>query len=70
MTKIKTFKQDAIDAGLELYYDTQWQSWGLIDPDCRVEGLWLSPNRLKEMSYEDFRTHYINHMVERVKEAA
>jgi hypothetical protein len=66
----RTGKAIAKKVGLELYYDAQWASWGLIDPDLRVESLWLSPNRLKALGVDEFNQHYIAVMVERVCEAA
>jgi hypothetical protein len=65
--QIETAKKMASAAGLELYYDRQWTSWGLIDPAMRVESLWLSPNQLKGLHREDFEAHYITVMCDRVK---
>lgn len=64
----RSAKKMAADAGLELYYSTEWQSWGLIDPACDVEGLWLSPSHLRALSREEFKDHYIDVMVERITE--
>jgi hypothetical protein len=62
----RTAKSDAAKAGLELYYDAQWTSWGLIDPACNVEGLWLSPNQLKDLTRPQFAIHYIAVMHNRI----
>lgn len=43
-------KKQVAAVGLEIFYDTQWRSWGLIDPDSRVESLWFSPARFREMT--------------------
>jgi hypothetical protein len=45
----RTAKKQASAAGLGLYYDAQWASWGLIDPDCGVEGEWFSAGSLRSM---------------------
>lgn len=64
----RTAKQIALKAGLELYYDSQWTSWGLVDPQLRVESLWFSPNRLKALHKDEFIQHYVNVMVNRIEE--
>lgn len=63
----KTGKKLAAAANLELYWDVQWQSWGLIDPDGgRVESLWFSAGEIRTISPETFRDRYIAMMVERL----
>lgn len=64
--KIATGKKLAADAGLELYYDRQWQSWGLVDPALNVESLWLSSGQLDSLSDQDFGIHYIAVMQNRI----
>jgi hypothetical protein len=64
----RTAKQDARKAGLDLYYSTEWQSWGLIDPACNVEGLWMSPAELRDMERSIFQRAYIATMRERIEE--
>ena len=63
-------KKLAAAAGLELFYDLQWRSWGLIDPECRCESLWLSPGQLGALHPDEFNQHYVAVMQDRVKEAA
>lgn len=63
---IETAKRDAAKAGLDLYYDRQWNSWGLIDPACDVEGLWLSSGELRDVSRFQFGLHYIAVMHARI----
>lgn len=48
----RTAKKAAEAKGLELYYDTQWRSWGLIDPTCvcQEEGEWMSAGELKGLT--------------------
>ncbi len=52
----RTGKKLAATKGLELYYDTQWQVWGLVDPDYSgpEESAWIAPADLKAMSREQF----------------
>jgi hypothetical protein len=62
----RTAKQDATNAGLELYYDPQWKSWGLIDPNMNVEGIWLSPGELRTVTRQQFGLRYIAVMQNRI----
>jgi hypothetical protein len=64
----RTAKSDASKAGLELYYDTQWRAWGLIDPCMRVGSEWLSPGELRSIDRDTFNTHFIEPMLLRIKE--
>lgn len=61
-----TAKRHASKAGLELYFDRQWQSWGLIDPDCRAEGIWFSSADLRDLTPAQFSIHYIGAMQDRI----
>ncbi len=58
-------KKTAAAAGLELYYSTEWRSWGLTDPACNVESIWLSPGELREATEPQFGL-YIATMQERI----
>lgn len=63
-------KRHASAAGLELYWDTQWRSWGLILPDglSTSEGsIWLSSGELHGLDRETFAERYIAPMVERLE---
>lgn len=64
----RTAKKQAKDAALELYYDTQWQSWGLVDPQMAVESLWISPAHLRSLDRDTFQQHYIEVMIQRIRE--
>jgi hypothetical protein len=66
----RTAKPIAQQAGLELYYDAQWQSWGLISPAMDVESIWLSPGELRSIDRNTFQAHYVDVMVDRIKEHA
>lgn len=59
-------KKVAEAAGLELFYDRQWTSWGLIDPDGRVESEWFSSNGLKGLTADQF-DGYITKMHDKIK---
>jgi hypothetical protein len=48
----RTAKARVARAGLELYYDYQWTSWGLIAPGTDVQSEWFSPGSLREMTAE------------------
>lgn len=63
---IETAKRDAAKAGLELYFDRQWQSWGLIDPAMNVESIWISSADLRDMSRQTFGLHYVAAMQARI----
>lgn len=63
----RTAKRIASDAGLDLYYSTEWASWGLTDPAQNVESLWFSACTLRELTREQFCLHYICVMHERVR---
>lgn len=47
-------KREAAAAGLDLYWSSEWRSWGLVDPEGRVDGEWFSSGSLKEMSAHEF----------------
>jgi hypothetical protein len=46
----RTAKSIARKAGLDLYYDTQWTSWGLIAPGHDVQSEWFSPGSMRDMT--------------------
>ena len=51
----RTAKRDAEKAGLELYFDRQWNAWGLIDKGLRAEeSEWMSPGELADMTRAQF----------------
>lgn len=53
----RTGKRIAQEHKLELYYDTQWKLWGLIDPSCMSseESQWIATATLKRMTIDEFR---------------
>lgn len=53
----RTGKRIAEQHKLELYYDTQWRLWGLIEPSCSSseESQWIAPATLKRMTPDQFR---------------
>lgn len=64
-----TAKKMAAAAGLDFYYDTQWRSWGLVDPLLRVESEWLSPAAVRELHRDAFQDRCISPMLQRIQEA-
>lgn len=62
----RTAKRRADEAGLELYYDAQWRTWGLIDPTCmsQEESEWMSSADLREITPAEFEAR-INIVLER-----
>jgi hypothetical protein len=59
-------KRIARDAGLSLYYSSEWRSWGLVDPAQQVESLWLSPGQLRTLTQFQFVLHYVTEMQSRI----
>jgi hypothetical protein len=62
----RTAKRMAREAGLDLYYSTEWASWGLVDPALNVESLWLSPSELRGLPRNKFAVQYIAVMQNRI----
>ncbi len=46
----RTAKNQVAAADLELFYDYQWKSWGIIAPGKDVESEWFSPGTLRDMN--------------------
>ena len=50
MNQIKKRKHAAAESGMELYWSPEWRSWGLVDPEGRVEGEWFSSSDFHELT--------------------